>query len=230
MNAFRRRRRAAAGKRLAVWRFRRDRVQGHGHSARCEIRMARAHCGRARDDAVEVQRIALRHEHRFASAGRTADEVGMRRRLAIVGFDDLLREHRNAPVRDEFEVECGLLVLHEGAVESAAGALMSGVGGGDSETAYQRRLVSRGLRSGRLSNGAVQATAALLQKLAGPVIRKGDRETDAVCLAIRTCAFVHDAVDAAMCRQHGAGAAASTGGAACRHGAARVISRVRRGF
>ena len=47
--------------------------------------------------------------------------------------DDLLGEHGDAPDGDEREVECGLLVLHERAVERAA--LMTGVGADDGEAA-----------------------------------------------------------------------------------------------
>src|SRR6185436_12083075 len=67
-------------------------------------------------------------------------------------------------------------------------------------------------------NAAVQTTAAHLQVLPGPVIGKGDRETDAVSLAIRTGAFVDDSIDPAMCGKHRPVAAASAGRAACRHG------------
>ena len=79
----------------------------------------------------------------------------MRYRLAVVALDDLLCEHGDAAVRDIFEIERGLLILHEAAIERAPGALMSGIGRRDGETANQCRLIARDLRSGGFSNGAV---------------------------------------------------------------------------
>src|SRR5689334_10755147 len=117
--------------------------------------------------------------------------------LAIVGCDDLLREHRQPPDRDEFKIEHCLLILHEGAVEATATALVSGVAAGDRETACQRRLVPDGLVTDRLAYGSVQATAALLQKIAVPVFRQRHRESNAVGLAVRTRALVDDAIHAA---------------------------------
>ena len=196
-------------------------IQIHRHGARCEIRMSRAHRGSACNDAVEVERIALRHEHRFASAGGAADEVGVRYRLAVITLDDLFREHGDAPVRDVCEVESGLLILHEAAIERAAGALMSGIGCRNGEPANQSRPIARRLRSGGFSNGAIEATAALLQILSGPVVGKSDCEADAVGLAVRSCALVHHAIEAAMRGQFRSGCASApascTGRASCRH-------------
>ena len=42
------------------------------------------------DDAVEVGRVALRHQHAFASARRTAGEVRMFGWLAVMLRDDVL--------------------------------------------------------------------------------------------------------------------------------------------
>ena len=64
----------------------------------------------------------------------------MRYRLAVVTLDDLFREHGDAPVRDVCEVESGLLILHEAAIERAAGALMSCIGCRDGEPANQAGL------------------------------------------------------------------------------------------
>ena len=82
-------------------------------------------------DTLEIQRVALGHRHGFAAARGTADIVGMCRGPAIIGFDDLLRHYGQPPDPDKLEIERGLLVLHEAAVERAAGALMAGVAGGD---------------------------------------------------------------------------------------------------
>ena len=180
---------SSAGKRLAVRAFRRNLVQVHGDTARREIRMSGSHRGRAGHDAVEVERIALRHQHRFASACGASDEVGMRRRLAVVTLDDLFRQHGHASDRDVFEVERGLLILHESAIETAAGTLMAGVGGGDGETA-RPAPVDRPRPALRWAlQRAVQAAAALLQILSGPVVGKRDGEADAVGLAVRACAL-----------------------------------------
>ena len=96
---------------------------------------------------------------------------------------------------------------------------MAGIGGGNGKAADQRRLISRYLAAGWFGNGAVQTAAAHLQILAGPVIGKCDGEADAVGLAIRPCAIVHDSIDPAMCRKHGTIAArARSGSPPCRHG------------
>src|SRR5687768_14807616 len=145
----------------------------------------------------------------------------MRYRLAVITLDDLFREHGDAPVRDVFEVESGLLILHEAAIEPAAGALVSGIGCRDGEAANQSRLIPCGLRSGGFSNGTVEAAAALLQILSGPVVGKSNSEADAVGLAVRSGPFVHHAVDAAMRRQFRSGRASATasctGCATCCH-------------
>src|SRR5665213_470284 len=118
--------------------------------------MAGAHRGRSRDDPVEVQRIPLGHDHVLAAAGRTAYVVRMYWRLAILGCDHLLREHRRPPDRVDLEIECGLLVLHEATVEPAAGTLMPRVAGGNGEAPRQRRLVPDGLIADRLAHGSIQ--------------------------------------------------------------------------
>src|SRR5512144_2600601 len=102
----------------------------------------------------------------------------MRHRLAIVVFDNLLREHRNASIRDVFEVERGLLVLHERTVKPASCALMSRIGTGHSKSTHQRRLISGYLAARWFCNAAVQTTAAHLKVLSGPVVGKGDSEAD----------------------------------------------------
>src|SRR5690348_6211010 len=119
--------------------------------------------GRSRNDAVEVGRVALRHDHRLAASGGAADEVRMRGRPAVVCFDDLFREHGDARVRDVLEIESGLLILLEAAVEGSAGAGMAGVGGGNCKSANQCGLGALELTAGRLGYGAVETAAAHLQ-------------------------------------------------------------------
>ena len=155
----------SSGNGSAVGPFRRNPVQVHRDTACRKIRMTGSHRRSTGNDSVEVERIALRHEHGFASACRATDEVGMRRRPAVVTLDDLSRQHGDAAVSDVLEVESGLLILHEGAIERAAGTLVAGIGRRNSEASSQCRLISGGLSSGGLSNGAVQAAAALLQSI-----------------------------------------------------------------
>ena len=49
--------------------------------------------------------MALRHQHRFTTAGRAASEVGAIRRLRVVLRDDLFGQHRDPPDRLIREVE-----------------------------------------------------------------------------------------------------------------------------
>src|SRR6185295_2668519 len=95
---------------------------------------------------------------------------------------------------------------------------MSRVGTGDSKSTHQSRLISGYLTARWFCNAAVQTSATHLQVLPGPAIRKRDREADAVSLAIRTHALIHDSIDAAMCGKHRPVADASAGRAACRNG------------
>ena len=98
---------------------------------------------------------------------------------------------------------------------------MAGVAGGHREAARKCRLRPGRLRSDRLGDRSVQAAAALLQILAGPLLRKGDGKADAVRFAIRSGALIDHAIDAATRRQYGSGRtstrAARTGRAAGRH-------------
>ena len=98
----------------------------------------RAHRRRADDDAVEVGRMALRHQHPLAPAGRAAHEVRARGGPAVVLREDLLREHGHAPDRLVGEVEARLLLRHEGRVEDLPA--VAGVGGDDGEAAGERGI------------------------------------------------------------------------------------------
>ena len=110
--------------------------------------------------------------------------IRMRRRPAVVALDDLLGQYRHAADGDEFEVQRGLLILHEGAIERTTRTLMTGIGCGHGKATSQRRLISGGLSSGRFSDRAVQTAATLLQILSRPVVGKRDSEAGAVGLAV----------------------------------------------
>ena len=142
-----------------------------------------AHRRRTDDDPVEVGRIALRHQHALAPAGRAAHEVGVRGGPAIVLREDLLREHGHAPDRLVGEVEARLLLRHERRVEDLAA--MSGVGGDDGEAAGERG-VALPRPPERRRHAAVQASPALEQEAPVPLGGERQREPDAIALAVRT--------------------------------------------
>ncbi len=145
----------ATGHRTTVRPFRRNAVQGDRDASGRQIRVPGSHRGRTGDDAVEVERIALRHQHGFAASGGTSHIVGMRRRPAVIALDDLPGQYRDAADGDEFEIQRGLLILHEGTVECTTRALMSGIGGGNGKAASERGLISGSLSAGWLADSAV---------------------------------------------------------------------------
>ena len=158
----------------------------------------RPHRRRADDDAVEVGRIALRHQHALAPAGRAAHEVRVRGGLAVVLREDLLREHGHAADRLVGEVEARLLLRHEGRVEDLPA--VAGVGGDDGEAAGERGIALP-RPAERRRHGAVQAAAALEQEAAVPVGGEREREADAVALAVRAGAPVEGRAQPAVGRQ-----------------------------
>jgi hypothetical protein len=89
------------------------------------------------------------------------------------------------------------LILHETSVESASGALVTGIAGRDREAAVDRWPFAGCLRPGGFSNRSIESAASLLQELAAPVLRERDGEPDTVCLAVSPGAAVDYAIDAA---------------------------------
>src|SRR5512138_352839 len=132
-----------------------------------KVRKVRTHRRRARDDAIEVRREALRHHHALATARGAADEVRTIGRLPIVLRDHLLRDDRHGCDALIEKVERGLLVLEEAGVESRS--LMSGIGARDREAACQRRALACIGPAYRRLNGAVQSATALKQESPVPV-------------------------------------------------------------
>src|SRR5262245_60803527 len=114
---------------------------------------------RSRDHAIEVRRIALRHDHRFSASGGAADEVRMCGRTSVVSLDDELGEHSDARVGDVLEIEGGLLIRLKAAVKATAGASVTGVGGCDRESANQRGLGALKLAARGLGHSAVETAA-----------------------------------------------------------------------
>src|SRR5687767_15372374 len=62
----------------------RHRVEHRRHPLVADAREVRAHRGRARDDAVEVPRVALRHQHALAAAGRSEEHTSELQSLAYL--------------------------------------------------------------------------------------------------------------------------------------------------
>ena len=172
--------------------------------------MTGAHGGRSGDDTIEVQRVALRHGHRFPAPGRATHVIGVRGRPAIVSLDDLFGQDGQAADGHEFEIERGLLVAHKAPVEASAGTLMARVAAGHREAARQGGLVSGSLVADRFTDRAVQSATALLQIIADPIVGQRDRKANAVGLPVRSSAPVDDSVHAAMRRQHGTGLASTS--------------------
>src|SRR5439155_18715290 len=134
--------------------------------------------------AIEVRRVSLGHQHRFAATGRAAHVIGMCGGPAVVSLNDLFCYNRQPPDRDEFEIEHSLLILHETSVEPASGALVTGIAGRDCEAAVERRPVAGSLPPGGFGYGTIQSAASLLQELAAPILGKRDSEPDTVRLAV----------------------------------------------
>ena len=199
------------GARLTLIILRRNLVQRGGNPAIANARIAGAHGGRAGDDAVEVGGIAFGHQHRFAAPGRTAGEIGVVDRLAVMLRDDALRDFSHAADGDVREVEAGLLILLEAAVEPAF-ALMAGVGTCDCEAARESGIATgRTCAEGKLHR-AIEAAAALQQKTSIPVLRQRDGEADAVSRAVGSGSLVNHSIDAAVRRQFHRRSRASTSG------------------
>src|SRR4051794_37470737 len=108
----------------------------------------------------------------------------MRRRPAVVALDDLAGQYRHAAIRDVLEVESGLLILHERAIEGTARTLVACIGRRNSEASSERWLISCNLSSSWLSYRTVETAAALLQILSRPVFRERDGEADSISLAV----------------------------------------------
>ena len=176
--------------------------------AQREIADGRSHRRSAGDDAVEQVRIALRHDHAFASAGRTAYKVVVMRRGAVVRLDDRTRDFDGFRIRLQLEIQQGLLIGHEAAVEAAA--LMTAVRRDDREAALDRRPVTGCLRPDRLADRAVQPTAALEHEPAVPFGRHVDRETYRVFLAVDARSALEATGDVAVRRQRHLGARPSS--------------------
>ena len=107
--------------------------------------------------------------------------------LAVVLRDDLASEYGHAPDGLVGEVEARLLLRHEGRVEDLAA--VTGVGRDHGEAAGERGIALP-RPSERRRHRAVQAAPALEQEASVPLGGKGQREADAVTLAIRAGAPV----------------------------------------
>src|SRR5438552_8361432 len=100
-----------------------DLVQCGGNPTITDSGKIRAHRGRARHDAVEVGRVALRHQHGLAASRRAAREIRVSGRFAVVLRDDALGEFGHATHGGVREIEARLLVLAEARVEGALALL-----------------------------------------------------------------------------------------------------------
>ena len=59
------------------------------------------------------ERVTLRHQHRFAAAGRAAHVVRMFRRPAVVNFEDLPRDEGQPSDCQKLEIDYCLLILQK---------------------------------------------------------------------------------------------------------------------
>ena len=175
--------------RLTLLILRRNLVERSRNPAVADARIAGAHGGRAGDDAVEIGRIALGHQHGFAAAGGTAGEVRMIDGLAVMLRHDSLGDFGDAADGDVCEIEAGLLILLEAAIEAAA-AFMASIGAGDREAARESGISACPTCADGNLHRAVEAAAALKQKAPVPVLRQRDGKADAVSRAGRCrCAY-----------------------------------------
>ena len=163
--------------------------------------------GIARNDTVEVARVPLRHQHRFATAGRATGEVGILRGPSVVLRDDLLRGHCDVADGEMSEVDARLLVDVVAAIEHRV-ALVAGIGGDHGEPARKTGSITDGSDAYRRADQAVVPAAALKQEAAVPFVRQSKAEPDPVRLAVRAGALVQHAVGAAVggqrrCRRNG---------------------------
>lgn len=98
------------------------------------------HHGRARNDTVEVFRIALCIGQRLATTHRTADEVGKALRLAVEGLDEGLCDQRGYMIGAICPVDALLLVVvRPGRLARNARATL--VRDGHRQFTIERRLV-----------------------------------------------------------------------------------------
>ena len=96
----------------------------------------------ARNDAVEIGRITLRHDHGFAASGGASVEIGVLGGASVVRCDQSLGELGYAPDGDVIEIQAGLLIAEEAAVETRP--FVAAVGGHYREAASQTgRVASR---------------------------------------------------------------------------------------
>jgi hypothetical protein len=193
-------REGAASVRLSRRVLRRHPVQHRRHPLVPDPGEARAHRRRADDDPVEVRRVALRHQHALAPAGRAAHEVRVRGGPTVVLRQDLLREHGHAPDRLVGEVETRLLIRHEGGVEGLPA--VAGVGGDDGEAAGERGIALP-RPAERRRHRAVEAAPALEEEPSVPLGGEGEREADAVAPAVRAGAPVERGAQPAPGGQRG---------------------------
>src|SRR5206468_2614403 len=126
------------------------------------------HRGRAGDDAVEVARVALGHDHRLAAARGAADEVRVIGCFTVVSRHYRLAHGRDLADRLVEEVQRGFLLVEEARVEDLA--LVPTVGGNDGVAAGQRGLAAGSRAAERKTHVAIQATPALEQESAVPVL------------------------------------------------------------
>ena len=165
-----------------------------------KVRQAGAHGRVTGDDPIEDRGITLREDHAFAAARGTADKVGVRRRFCVVVRDDLLGYSGDFSVREEGEIEIGLLVAHESEIEGARFCLVPCIGAGHRESAGERRLVACVVGSSGIRDNAIATSAALHHEVTIPRRMFGQCESkaDAELLPVYALAAIDNAVDAAM--------------------------------
>src|SRR5690606_37905332 len=151
---------------------------------------------RASDDAVKEVRIALRHDHRFAATGRTADKIRVLGWPAIVLRDDLLADFGDLADGLVEEVQCRFLVLEETRVEVAA--LVTRISADDGIALGEGGTIASVLRAGRRVHRTIESTAALEQETAVPAVGQRNRKADGIGLVVAADAFVDGALDAAV--------------------------------
>ena len=82
--------------------------------------------------------------------------------------DDLLGDPGDFSVREEGEIEIGLLVAHEGEVEGTRFCLVPCIGAGHGESAGECWLVACVVRAGGIRDDAIAAAAALHHEVTVP--------------------------------------------------------------
>ena len=121
----------------------------------------------------------------------------MLRLAPVIRRDHLLRQSSDASDCNVIEIQAGLLVPEEAAVEPAA--FVAAIGAHHRKSPRQRGRLTGRLRPQRQSDAAVQSSPALKQEAPVPLIGQRQSETDPVCFAVGSYALVDHALDVAEC-------------------------------